>query len=43
MRIVLSEILTGTKLRPASKRKEHAVVRNVTMAPARGVRAIRDA
>jgi cytochrome P450 len=43
IRVVLSEILTTTKLRPASKRAEHAVVRTVTTAPARGVRAIRDA
>ena len=43
MRIVLSEILAQTTLRPASRRPEHAVLRNVTMAPARGVRAILDA
>ena len=43
MRVVLREILTTTRLRPASRRSEHAVVRTVTTAPARGVRAIRDA
>jgi cytochrome P450 family 135 len=43
MRVVLSEILATTSLRPASKRPEHAVIRTVTTAPARGVRAIRDA
>jgi cytochrome P450 len=43
MRIVLDEILSTTTLRPASRRSEHAVIRTVTTAPARGVRAIRDA
>jgi cytochrome P450 len=42
MRVVLREILSATRLRPASRRPEHAVLRNVTMAPSRGVRAIRD-
>lgn len=43
MRIVLSEILSHSAPRPASKRSEHAVLRNVTMAPAGGVKAILDA
>jgi cytochrome P450 len=43
MRIVLREILMTTRLRPASDRPEHAVLRNVTMAPARGVRAVLEA
>ncbi len=44
MRIVLREVLRrAPSLRPASRRPERAVLRHITMAPARGVRAVLDA
>lgn len=44
MRVVLREVLTrAPTLRPASPRPERAVLRTITMAPARGVRAVLDA